>query len=62
MKDQQCHEGCEQVVVDVEREVFVQQSEGYGFHNSILCDAQSSEKIDDCHNQEQPMYDSLEQD
>jgi len=62
MKDQQCHEWCEQIVMNVERQVFVQQSEGYGFHNLILRDTQSSEKINDRRDQEQPMYESLKQD
>jgi hypothetical protein len=59
MQDQQHYERHKQIVVDVERQAFVQHSKGYGFHNSILRDAQSGEKINECHYQEQPMYDFL---
>jgi hypothetical protein len=62
VQDEQYHERYEQVIVDFEGQVFAQQSEGYGLHNSILRDTQSSEKINDCKDQKQPMYEPLEQD
>ena len=48
--------------MDSEGQVFAEQPVRYGFHNSILRDAQPSEKVNDRHSQEQPMYKSLKQD
>jgi hypothetical protein len=61
VQGKQYEEWYQQIVMDLERQEFAQQSKSQGFDSSILSNSQSSKGVDHSHNKQGPMYYSLSQ-